>query len=53
MEIETIQTLISTVGFPIAVTMWFMLRTETVIKANTEALSRIGVIISDCTKKKP
>lgn len=30
--------LISNVGFPISITLWFMLRTEKVINANTEAL---------------
>jgi hypothetical protein len=44
---------IANLGFPIAMTIWFMVRTETVIKANTTALERIGVIINDCTKKKP
>lgn len=30
--------LISSVGFPIFVSLWFMLRTEKVIQSNTEAL---------------
>ena len=30
--------LISSVGFPIFMCMWFMLRTEKVIKANTEVI---------------
>lgn len=34
--------LISTVGFPIFVALWFMLRTEKVIEANTEALIRVS-----------
>ena len=32
--------LISTVGFPIVVCLWFMLRTEKVIINNTKALNR-------------
>jgi len=44
---------IANLGFPIVMTIWFMLRTETVIKANTTALERIGVIINECQKKKP
>lgn len=35
-----INTLISTVGFPIALCIWFMLRTEKVINNNTKALNR-------------
>lgn len=34
-----IPTLISTVGFPIAMCCWFMLRTEKVINNNTNALN--------------
>ena len=52
MEIESITTLISTVGFPIAITMWFMLRTEKVISSNTEALNQIKVVMNDCQQKK-
>ena len=32
---------ISTVGFPIFITLWFMIRTEKVIKNNTEALIQV------------
>ena len=32
---------ISTVGFPIFITMWFMIRTEKVIQNNTKALIRV------------
>jgi len=39
---EQLVQLISTVGFPIVVCLWFMFRTEKVIKANTEAL--IGIM---------
>lgn len=33
--------LITSVGFPIFVCLWFMFRTEKVIKANTEALIKL------------
>jgi len=35
---ETIIQIISTVGFPIAMCIWFMTRTEKVINNNTKAL---------------
>ena len=38
MELDAITQLISNLGFPIAVCLWFMLRTEKVIKSNTDAL---------------
>lgn len=34
--------LISNVGFPIFVVLWFMFRTETVIKANTKAIQNLA-----------
>lgn len=52
MEIDAITTTISTVGFPIAITMWFMLRTEKVISSNTEALNQIKVVMNDCQEKR-
>jgi len=52
MDIDSISTLISTVGFPIAITLWFMLRTEKVISNNTDMLNQIRVIINDCQQKK-
>jgi len=48
---DTIAQMIGNLGFPIAVTFWFMFRTESVIKANTEALNKIGVMIGECKKK--
>lgn len=50
MVYEEITQLISTVGFPIAVTVWFMIRTEKVISSNTEALFQIKEVISNCKK---
>jgi len=41
MELDIVQ-LISTVGFPIAITIWFMVRTERVIERNTEAVERMN-----------
>lgn len=38
---ESIVTVISNVGFPIAVTTWFMFRTEHIINANTDATRRM------------
>ena len=48
---QEITTLISTVGFPIAVTVWFMIRTEKVIQANTGALMEIKAVIQNCSRK--
>lgn len=51
---ENLMTLISQVGFPIVVCLWFMFRTEKVIKANTEALDKIRnfVMIKRCKEDK-
>jgi len=42
--------IISSVGFPIVVCLWFMLRTEKVIKANTTALNEITTLIKSKLK---
>ena len=42
--------LVSQLGFPIAIVLWFMLRTEKVIGANTEALNKIREIIFKCNR---
>jgi hypothetical protein len=39
--------LIQTVGFPIFVVIWFMFRTEKVLKANTEAILNLTKLIGD------
>ena len=52
MDITEITNLISQVGFPIAITLWFMLRTEKVISSNTEALNQIKVVMNDCQEKR-
>jgi len=51
-ESEFVQ-IVSTVGFPIAVSLWFMLRTEKVINNNTAMLEQVKVVIGGCTQKKP
>lgn len=38
---EDYVSLIGSLGFPIFVSLWFMLRTEKVIQSNTEALTMI------------
>ena len=41
-------TLISQVGFPIAITLWFMFRMEKVINRNTDALEKLESKIGGC-----
>jgi len=43
---EQLISLVTQVGFPIVVCLWFMFKTEKVIKANTEVLSQILLLIS-------
>ena len=43
---ENISALIGSVGFPIVMCLWFMFRTEKVIKANTNALNLLRVLLS-------
>lgn len=43
--------LISNVGFPIAITLWFMIRTEKVIQANTSVLEKTCTIVEKCQSK--
>lgn len=44
MELKDIITLIQTVGFPIFIAVWFLIRTEKVIQASTDALNRLALI---------
>ena len=37
--------LISTLGFPITVCLWFMIRTEKIIAKNTEAVNNLALIL--------
>jgi len=39
--LETMEHLIGSVGFPIAITLWFMLRTEKVINKNTNIMTEL------------
>lgn len=41
MEVEIIS-LVQNIGFPIAITVWFMIRTEKVIDRNTAAFERMS-----------
>jgi len=47
---EQIPQLIGSLGFPIALALWFMFRTEKVITANTEALNEIKILMLNCKK---
>ena len=38
--------LISSLGFPIAMCLWFMFRTEKIIVANTNALNKLITLLS-------
>lgn len=40
-EMEQIINLITSVGFPIAMCLWFMFKTEKVINRNTEVMVRL------------
>lgn len=50
METEIIS-LISNVGFPIAIATYFIFRTEKVIDSNTQALTRVSEVLNNCNKK--
>lgn len=51
MDLDIIS-LIKEVGFPVAVTFWFMFRTEKVIDRNTQAFENIGSGCPAINKKK-
>jgi hypothetical protein len=42
---EEFLTLIAQYGFPIVMCLWFMFRTEAIIKANTTAIDKLADII--------
>lgn len=48
---ENIVPLIRDLGFPIFVTLWFMFRTETVIKSNTEAVKANTDVVNHLSEK--
>jgi len=43
--------LISTLGFPIFICLWFMFRLEPIIKNNTKALTNFQVVQNECKSK--
>ena len=49
-ELLTVE-LITTLGFPIFVSLWFMLRTEKVIERNTKAINDFVVVLTDLCQK--
>ena len=51
MIMEEWVSLISQVGFPIAITFWFMLRTEKYLEANTRTLQSLADKIDNCPKR--
>jgi len=44
-------TIISQVGFPIFITLWFMFRTEKIIQANTDATNKMILILESNNAK--
>jgi len=44
-------TLIGSLGFPIVICLWFMIRTEKVISANTQALIGVKEVIVLCKRR--
>jgi hypothetical protein len=50
---EQLISLIGNYGFPIVVTLWFMIRTEKIIGKNTEAINSMSnILIKLCENKK-
>lgn len=45
MEIDLFS-IISSLGFPIAMCLWFMLRTEKLVEANTSAINNLILLIN-------
>lgn len=43
--------LIQVFGFPVAMCIWFMIRTEKVITNNTQALSNFSIVVEHCKHK--
>lgn len=43
---DNLISLIGTLGFPIVMVLWFMIRTEKIIKHNTDAFNRLAVVLS-------
>jgi hypothetical protein len=49
---ENILSLIGNYGFPIVITLWFMLRTEKIINRNTEAIEKMSDMVSKLCNKR-
>lgn len=45
--------LVSNVGFPIAISIYFIVKVEKVIKNNTQALTEVAVQMERCPYDKP
>lgn len=50
MEITQLINIISNVGVPVGVMIWFMFRTEKIISANTEAIRQLSQIVATKVK---
>lgn len=50
--LEEITTTIGSLGFPIAVCVWFMFRIEPLIKGNTKAINRNSTVLENIKRKK-
>jgi len=48
----SLQTLIGSYGFPIVMCGWFAFRMETLIKANTDAITKLALAVVSCPIKK-
>jgi hypothetical protein len=48
---EALIAVVQSVGFPIAVSLFFMFRVEKVIARNTDAFIQIREVITQCNKK--
>lgn len=48
---DEIISLISSVGFPIVMCLWFMFRTEKVMNRNTEATEKLSLILESLERK--
>ena len=49
---ENILNVISNYGFPIFMVLWFMFRTEKIIKSNTEATERLSDMVKTLCKRR-
>lgn len=47
----TLIEMITSLGFPIVMCIWFMMRTEKIINNNTEAVNRVSIAVEACPKR--